>query len=108
MSRSTTINIGELAARVKSADLTAEVFDTAIASDFEVEVEYDYRPANVEQDQAAEVRINAIRATSPVHFEGTYSSTIVRRGVDLMPLFSHHAISELADAILMEELDGEE
>lgn len=108
MSKSTTINIGELAARVKSADLTAETFDTAIASDFEVEVDYDFRPANVEADQMAEVRINAVRATANIHFEGDLVSTVVRRGADLLPLFSHGRISELAHAVLVEELeDGE-
>lgn len=108
MSKSTTINIGELAARVKSADLTAEVFDTAIASDFEVEVDYDFRPGNASEDQQAEVRVNAIRASSNLHFEGDMVSSVVRRGSDLMPLFSHARISELAHVILVEELEGEE
>jgi AAA+ superfamily predicted ATPase len=106
MTKSTTINIGELAARLKSADLTAETFDTAIASDFEVEVEYHYTPADEEADQQAEVKIKAIKASSNVHFEGDLVSTVVRRGSDLMPLFSHHAITELTDRLLAHEKEG--
>jgi hypothetical protein len=108
MSKTTTINIGELAARVKSADLTAETFDTAIASDFEVQVEYTYTPADMEADQLAEVKIQAIKAAANVHFEGELVSTVARRGSDLLPLFSHYAITALSDAILAGEVAGDD
>lgn len=96
-----TIAIGELAAQVRSANLESAEFDTAIASDFEVEVEFDYKQASAEDDQLGHVRIKVIETVSNVHFEGDTVSTIIRRGADLRPLFSHREVSEMEDRILL-------
>lgn len=100
MTTSRTISIGELALSVRSADLASAEFDTAIASDFEVEVEFSYKQASAEDDQLAELLLVAIKANSNVHFEGTVTSVIARRGSDLLPLLSHRAVTEMEHRLM--------
>lgn len=100
---STTITIGALAIRLRSAALMAaasEEFATAVATDFDVEVEYSYSPANLDADKIAELRVTAIKASFNVHFEGEHVDTIVKRGADLLPLFSHREVTAMEDELL--------
>lgn len=111
MSTSTrTLTIGELSLKVKSSDLAAIVIDTAVASEFEVEVRYHYEPGHsgnlsgafedAEEPMPEYVSIKAVKASASVHFEGSECEVIVRRGTDLLPLFSGHEVTALEDRIL--------
>lgn len=112
-----TINIGELAVKIRSADLASAELDTAIASDFEVEVEFTYTagyPAVLsgpmdDADPGApdEVEIRHILTEANVHFEGELGSLIVRRGVDLLPLFSNREVTAMEDRLIEMVRTGE-
>lgn len=95
-----TMVIGELAVKVKSADLAAQVIDTAIASDFEVEVYYKLHAQDEDGMPLRNVEVTEVQACANVHFAGTVTDTIVRRGSDMLPLFSGPQVTVLEDAIL--------
>lgn len=104
------IIIGELAVKVRSADLASAEFDTAIASDFEVEVEFTYTPGHpgnlsghwdmAEEPIPDDLTIHAIKASVNVRFEGDHVSTIVRRGSDLKPMFTSREITAIEDQLI--------
>lgn len=103
-----TMVIGELALKVKSADLAAQVIDTAIASDFEVEVKYKYAPADEEAGTQASVSVKSVSACANVHFCGDVSDVLIRRGSDILPLFSGSQVTALEDALLADGEVGDE
>lgn len=86
----TTLTIGELALHLRAADLLSEHFDTMVAQEFDVDVEY------VAEGDA---EVKAVKAAANVHFEGDSGSLTVLRGTDLLPLFAHRAVAELEDRI---------
>lgn len=105
-----TLTIGELAIRIKSLDSIA--IDTAVASEFDVEVDYTYLPRipasrlsgafeDADPGEAAECEIKAIQASANVHFEGSESATVIKRGSDLMPLFTGAQVAALEDRIIL-------
>lgn len=107
---STTLTIGELAVKVQAAGLGGANIDTAVASEFDVEIEYTYLPSlagslsggfeDAEEDAPAEVEIKAIKACANVHFEGDMCDTLIRRGSNMLLLFTGREIDALADRIL--------
>lgn len=107
---SKTITIGELAVKVRSADLASQELDTAIASDFDVEVEFDYTPGHpgrttghwdmAEEPISPSVKIGAIKATANVHFSGDVTDVLVRRGSDLLALLSNREVTALEDQLM--------
>lgn len=108
---SKTMVIGELAVKIKSADLAAQVIDTAIASDFEVEVTYSHTPGwqdpriggameDGEPEVEEEFSIEAIKVCANVPFSGDITDTIVRRGSDILPLLSGAQVGAIEDEIL--------
>lgn len=111
MSNTRTIMIGELTSKTCSTDLASAEFDSGIASDFEVEVEFDYTPGHpgnlsghwdmAEEPIRASVEISAIKANANVHFEGDVTTTIARRGADLLPLFSNREVTALEDLLMV-------
>lgn len=105
-----TLTIGELSVKLKSSDLAAMVIDTAVACDFEVEVEFDYSPGwsdprmggameDGEPPIDPELTITAIKASDNVHFDGEHATTVLKHGTDLMPLFTGAQVTALEDQI---------
>jgi hypothetical protein len=99
-----TLTIGLLEIRIKSADLAAQIIDTATASEFDVEVSHRYEPhepAGREDDGLpVECEIKSIKACANVHFAGDVSDTIIRRGSDMLALFSGAQVAALEDRII--------
>lgn len=95
-----TLTIGELALQVKGADLAAQLVDTCIASDFEVEVTYKYQPSDLEAGILEHVVVKEVIAPANVHFSGDLSDVLVRRGSDLLPLFSGAQVTAMEDMLL--------
>lgn len=109
---STTLTIGELALRLKSTSVVAETIDTAVASEFDVEVSYTYTPGyegnttgrweDAEESVDSTVEIGAIRLTASTHFEGDESDVTLKRGTDITKLFSSLEIGALEDQVMAE------
>lgn len=107
---SKTLTIGELSLRLKAADLSGETIDNATASEFDVEVEFDYTPGHpgnlsdrwedAEEPIPDELEITAIKADSNVIFEGDDCTVTINRGTDLMKLFTGAQVSALEDRVL--------
>lgn len=89
----TTLTIGELYLHIKAADLLAAHFDTMVAKDFEVAVEYRLLESRAE--------VKAIKNTATVHFAGDAGELLVLRGTDLLPLFSGPQVTALEDRIAL-------
>lgn len=94
-----TLTIGELKLRLMGVDLAAQEIDKAVATEFDVLVEY------VRHEFAVEVK--AIKASANVHFGGDNFSATAMHGTDLMPLFSGAQVSALEDRIMMALAAGE-
>lgn len=86
----TTLTIGTLSVKVQAAGLGGATFDTAVATEFDVEVDF------VTGDLGA-VEVRAVKASANVHFEGTYSDVLVRRGAELIELFTGREVDALAE-----------
>lgn len=105
-----TMTIGELAVKIHSAGLGGSTVDTAVAAEFDVEVEFTYRPGHpgrltgpmdmAEEPLDPELDIIAIKASANVHFAGDTCETIFKRGSELLPLFTGREVDQLADRIL--------
>jgi hypothetical protein len=108
---SRTMTIGELMVDVVGTGLGGARFDTALASEFDVEVEFEYTPGYegrltgpmdmAEEPVSPECEITGIKASANVHFEGDVADVTIKRGADLMPLFSGAQIDKLTDEILL-------
>lgn len=85
--------------KVMGVDLAAQEVDRAVATEFDVVVEY------VRHEFAVEVK--AIKASANVHFEGEHFSATAMHGADLLPLFSGAQVSALEDRIMMALAAGE-
>lgn len=109
---STTLTIGELALRLKSTSVVAETIDTAVASEFDVEVEYTYTPGyegnlsgrweDAEESIDSTVEIGAVKASASIHFEGDESDVTIKRGTDITKLFGSTEIGALEDRVMAE------
>lgn len=107
---STTVTIGELYLHIKSCDASALILDTAVACEFEVEIEYTYTPGyegnttgrweDAEEGVGPELTIDAIKASANVIFAGDASDLTIKRGTDLMAMFTGAQISKLEDEVL--------
>lgn len=107
-----TLTIGELKLKVTGVDLAAQEVDRAIATEFDVVIEYSYFPGEPEtvfcsiedshEGIPSEVEIKKIKADATVHFEGDNFSATAMRGTDLMPLLSGAQITALEDRIIDE------
>lgn len=96
----TTETIGELSLRLKSTDAVGEEIDKATAAEFQVEVKYEFTPGfGGEDGQADMLEIKGIKASANVHFEGTYSEVVMKRGADLTPLFAKWELIKLEEKI---------
>jgi hypothetical protein len=107
---SKTLTIGELSLNIKSTDTAAITLESVYASEFEVEVKYDYLPGHpgnlsgrfedAEEPMPAELTITAVVLTAAVTFEGDDCELRVKRGADLMGMFTGAQVSALEDRVL--------
>lgn len=113
---SRTMTIGELSVKIVAAGLGGEAVDTAVASEFDVEVDYTYSPGHAgnlsgrfedaEEPLDPECDITAIKASANIHFEGDQCEITIKRGTNMMKLFTGAQIDKLTDEIL--QARGEE
>lgn len=101
---SKTVTIGDLRANIKGTDLAPQVIDTVVASEFQVLVEYTYQPGeppSFDNDGLqTEIEIKAIKASANVHFAGDVGDLTIKRGTDLLALFSGAQVTALEDQVL--------
>lgn len=114
----TTLTIGELSLRIKSADTASQTLDTATAVEFDVEVIFAFHAGwkgisggameDGEPGEPDAVEVRQIIASSNVHFQGNGYNATAERGADLTPLFTGAQISQLEDKILAARRAGDD
>lgn len=108
-----TITIAELYIKAVGYGLGGHVIGNAYASEFDVEIEYSYRPGarasglggrfeDADPGYAAECDIKDITASANVHFEGDDFDVTFKRGKSMIELFTGSEIEALCDKIVEE------
>lgn len=98
-----TLVIGELYLQLRAVDLAGLTLDTAVAKDFDVLVEYTYNPgeaASFEDDgMPTEIEAKAIKASANILFGGDASDVTIKRGTDIISLFTGAEVAAIEDRI---------